>query len=117
MKVNGILDLNFEPGVTQSACYEKHKNVCCLCCKSGPVGYKIALQRTGFVPGEFAHFNAEFTNHSRRTVKGISVTLLQISKFHAQGTTNTMVKELCAAHTSQINPGDSDFWGEHNFNY
>lgn len=109
--VNGILDLNFEPGVAQSVCYEKQKNICCLCCKSGPVGYKIALQRTGFVPGEYVSFNAEFLNYSRRKIKGVTVTLIQISNFYAQGRTRSERKNICSATCPELAPGDSDFWG------
>lgn len=86
--VNGILDLNCEPGVAKSVCYEKHNNFSLPFCKSGPVIYKITLPRTGFVPGEFIELDADFLNNSPRKITGVKLTLVQMVTFSAASFSN-----------------------------
>lgn len=83
IKVNGALDLNTEPGLAQPVCYEKHEEVSSFLGKSGAIGYKITLAKTGFVPGEFIRFSAHFINTWRQKSPAVKLTLVQITTFHA----------------------------------
>lgn len=48
---------------------QKSKNVCCLCCKSGPVTGKIRVDRIGHVPGDTVRFQSEIQNLTNRVCK------------------------------------------------
>ena len=46
----------------------KEKNLCCLCCKDGPISASFHLDRLGFVPGEVIRPTAEISNASSRKI-------------------------------------------------
>lgn len=77
--VNAILDLNNEYGAQHESVASKEKNVCCFCCKSGPVGFDFKVFKSGYVPGEVVKFHADLFNHSTRDVSTI-VDLVQVRK-------------------------------------
>jgi len=76
--VNGILDLNHVSGAMESQDFRKYKSVCCLCCRSGPLGFLLKLPKKGYVPGEPIHFVVEINNQSTRKINGITMSLVQV---------------------------------------
>lgn len=58
---------------------QESKFLCCLCCRSGPISGTVNVNRSGFVPGEAIHFNAEIQNMTSR-VCGCYVKLNMVSK-------------------------------------
>ena len=48
---------------------EEVKNLCCLCCKSGPIIGRFRVDRQGFVPGEYIFARGELDNRSGRKVQ------------------------------------------------
>lgn len=65
---------------------EKHKEktFCCLWCTPGHISVYAKTERTGYCPGESILINAEFENHTRRTVVP-QATLHQTQLFLAAG--------------------------------
>lgn len=65
---------------------EKHKEktFCCLWCTPGHISVYARTERTGYCPGESILINAEFENHTRRTVIP-QATLHQTQLFQAAG--------------------------------
>ncbi len=110
--VNGILDLNVEPGSDLSYETRKYKSICCFCCTSGPVGFVFNMPRRGFVPGESIEFTAELNNQSSQPVYGMKVTLMQECKFHANGNSKTTLRPIRQVQGPQVGPGDSEAWIE-----
>jgi hypothetical protein len=108
--VNGILDLNIEPGANLALEQRKHKNLCCLFCKSGPVGFVLKSPKKGFVPGEILRFQVEMNNQSRRKVRKSTVTLIQNIYFHARGKTLRDSRIICKQDGPGVERGDSEFW-------
>lgn len=76
--VNDLLDLNDYPENSQPITIEKFKSVWCLCCGSGPVGFRINLPRTGFVAGEEIPNVTEMVNHSRMETLDVRVILVRV---------------------------------------
>jgi hypothetical protein len=110
--VNGVLDLNKDPGAQLPLSTAKDKNICCWCCKSGPIGFNLNLPRRGFVPGEIIPFTAEMTNMSRRKVKGATASIVQIVKYHARGKTKTNEFTIVKSHFGGVAEGQSETWLE-----
>ena len=54
-----------------------HKNLCCLCCRQGPISALAHIPKGGFVPGEVAFFSAEVENQSRRVMSKTQLRLMQ----------------------------------------
>lgn len=40
------------------------KTVCCLCCRRGPLGLRVTLERTAYVCGENIRLHAQIENQS-----------------------------------------------------
>ncbi|CAL8118052.1 unnamed protein product [Orchesella dallaii] len=110
--VNGILDLNVEPGANLSVETRKYKSMYCLCCTSGPVGFLFKLARKGFVPGEVLEFIVELSNQSSQRVYGMKVTLMQVVKFHAEGNSKTIMRPIRQLQGPEVEPGESEVWVE-----
>ncbi|ODM93086.1 Arrestin domain-containing protein 3 [Orchesella cincta] len=110
--VNGILDLNVEPGASLSVETRKYKSMYCLCCTSGPVGFLFKLARKGFVPGEILEFIVELSNQSSQRVYGMKVTLMQVVKFHAEGNSKTIIRPIRQLQGPEVEPGESEIWVE-----
>ncbi|XP_046560887.1 LOW QUALITY PROTEIN: arrestin domain-containing protein 3-like [Haliotis rubra] len=76
----------------ESSSGANEKNLCCLCCKSGPISSRFQIDRRGYVPGESIPIKAEVTNHSNR-----------------KKMTRSYASRLEISH-GEILPGDSDVW-------
>ncbi|XP_071152930.1 arrestin domain-containing protein 3-like isoform X1 [Mytilus edulis] len=104
------LDLN-EIDYIDVPCEEQMaKNLCCLCCTTGPVTGILRLDRTGYIPGETIHVNVEFTNMSRYTcnicvVGTQTVSYTQLSKKDTE-------HWFCQAVRREVHPGDSETLSE-----
>jgi len=79
VEVNGRLDLNMYPRAGSIRCSQKEKEVCCFCCKAGPVSYKFKLLKRGFIPSEKILYHVQVNNPTKRRIK-FSVTLLQVEQ-------------------------------------
>lgn len=64
----------FQKSIQKSAT----KQLCCLCCSSGPITTFLSIDRHGFVPGEPITINAEIENLSGRKIRSSSVTLKMV---------------------------------------
>lgn len=76
--VIGLQDLNKLPLADHEAVNSVETNVCCLCCKSGPIEATLRLNRIGYVPGESVFFDAYIVNKSSR-VCGVRARLYMVS--------------------------------------
>lgn len=54
------------------------KNICCLCCTSGPISALLSLPRRGYVPGDIIPVVVEIENLSRRKIASASITLKMV---------------------------------------
>ena len=106
----------------------KHKRLCCLCCKSGPITAVISSNRAGYVPGEMIGFNAEVENLSNRMmevgfdnvktqtnhidifVQGSFLNLVEIVEYRAAGEIRTEKRVVTKVERGEIPPGNSDYW-------
>ena len=79
--VNGICDLNLLPTAKLEGNVTGQKNLCCLCCKSGPISAVITTNRTGYVPGELIGFNAEVDNQANKEMTGSFLNLVEVVTF------------------------------------
>ena len=71
---------DFENTFFQSPLQEnKEKQLCCLCCWSGPIDAMLCVAKRGFVPGEPIRFGAEISNMSSRKMGCSSVELKMVS--------------------------------------
>lgn len=110
--VNGILDLNVEPGTNLEYETRKYKSICCLCCTSGPVGFIFRMTRRGFVPGESIEFTVELNNQSGQQIYGMKVSLMQECNFHASGNSKKTLRPIRQVQGPQVGPGESEIWIE-----
>lgn len=110
--VNGILDLNMEPGAKVPFETRRYKSICCLCCTSGPVGFLFRLPRRAYVPGEVIAFTAELSNQSGQKIHGMKVSLVQVCKFHADGNSNSTMRPIRSVQGPEVDPGDTEVWAE-----
>ncbi|CAL8113960.1 unnamed protein product [Orchesella dallaii] len=107
--VNAILDLNNEFGAQHEGMVSKEKNVCCFCCKSGPVGFDFKIFKSGFVPGEVVKFHADLFNHSTREVSTV-VDLVQDMKFHAMGRSKSKSVQIITLEGPKLKPSETKEW-------
>ena len=54
------------------------KNLCCLCCTSGPISALLSLPRRGYVPGDIIPVAVEIENLSSRKIESASITLKMV---------------------------------------
>ena len=54
------------------------KNLCCLCCTSGPISALLSLPRRGYVPGDIVPVAVEIENLSSRKIESASITLKMV---------------------------------------
>jgi hypothetical protein len=54
------------------------KNVCCLCCSSGPISAYLSLPRRGYVPGDIIPLTVEIENLSSRKIASSSISLKMV---------------------------------------
>jgi hypothetical protein len=109
--VNGLLDLNFEPGVAQRVVLRKDKSPGWFCCSKGPVVFNLTLPRTGFVPGEAIPFVAEITNFNNDTrVHRATFKLVQVASFHAGGKTKRKESLVSVVAGPEVASGSAESW-------
>jgi hypothetical protein len=108
--VNGVLDLNLFPLALQAGRSQDHKNLCCLCCRSGPIAALIATDRTGYVPGELIGFAAEVDNQSNREMSGSFLNLVEVVTYCTARKTRTEQRVVAEVRRGRIGPGCQDMW-------
>lgn len=108
--VSSILDLNSIPEANKSVQKSATKQLCCLCCTSGPITSFLSIDRHGFVPGEPITVNAEIENLSRRKIRSSSVTLKMRATFHTPHQTRTVSSTISTLWHSCIGKGQTDTW-------
>ncbi|KAH9523032.1 Arrestin domain-containing protein 3 [Bulinus truncatus] len=104
------LDLNQTPGAMQSLQATKEKNLCCLCCKSGPIQATLHIDRAGYVPGEAIKIFADISNGSSRHMDKSYVNLLMYKSFHATTSTRVEAQEVAKVTRPSIPPHSEDIW-------
>ncbi|XP_065943582.1 arrestin domain-containing protein 17 isoform X2 [Magallana gigas] len=107
--VIGLLDLNKLPLADREAENSVETNVCCLCCKSGPIKGTLRLNRIGYVPGESVFFDAYIENKSSR-VCGVSARLYMVSHFIAVDVIDKTCDILDTLPYRDVPPGGDDVW-------
>lgn len=53
------------------------KTVCCLCCRRGPIGLQVTLERTAYVCGENIRMHAQVENQSDQGAS-VKLRLMQV---------------------------------------
>ncbi|CAG5125230.1 unnamed protein product [Candidula unifasciata] len=104
------LDLNQEPTASQPTNNQKEKQLCCLCCTSGPIIAEIRLPQKGYVPGERLNFAADIDNSTRRKVHNITVELLMTTTFHAAYKSRSVTQTVSRIQRGSLKSGNSDSW-------
>eukprot|EP00092_Neocalanus_flemingeri_P038523 GFUD01041941.1.p1 GENE.GFUD01041941.1~~GFUD01041941.1.p1 ORF type:complete len:441 (+),score=97.82 GFUD01041941.1:135-1457(+) len=108
--VNGILDLNLYPSAKQAGHSRDYKNLCCLCCKSGPISAVMTTNRTGYVPGELIGFCAEVDNQANKEMTGSFLNLVEVVTFKTARKNKTERRVVAEIRRGRIAPKDSDMW-------
>lgn len=111
-QINGQLDLNVYPGAAEPTEIRKERNACCLCCKTGPLGFSFRLTRTGFVCGEMLKFTANLYNMSSTGVPKTCIRLDQTASFHAGGTTKNETITIMEIGGPYLEAGETKIWEE-----
>ncbi|KAJ8285481.1 hypothetical protein GJAV_G00027290 [Gymnothorax javanicus] len=93
--------------LTASSC----KELCCLCCKSGPISIGVRLEKKGFIPGEMIKITAEFENLSSRTLVP-SVALAQTQMFYTRSRKSKRreTRYLVLVEGEELRPHSCDAW-------
>eukprot|EP00105_Crassostrea_gigas_P028657 XP_011450385.1 PREDICTED: arrestin domain-containing protein 17 [Crassostrea gigas] len=112
--VIALLDLNTYPNSACATQNQKSKNVCCLCCKSGPVTGKIRVDRIGHVPGDTVRFQSEIQNLTNRVCKSYVKFYMSIT-FRTPKKCKAMAREITRVNHQDVPPGDSEAWAGETF--
>ncbi|KAG5841066.1 hypothetical protein ANANG_G00195630 [Anguilla anguilla] len=88
------------------------KELCCLCCTSGPISMNCRLDRKGYVQGEMIQIIAEFENASSRTLVP-RATLVQTQTFYTYSrlSKRCVPKNLVKVEGTPVMPHRSGVWG------
>ncbi|XP_060600430.1 arrestin domain-containing protein 3-like isoform X2 [Ruditapes philippinarum] len=108
--VISMLDLNQQPAAAAAVQGQNSKNLCCLCCKSGPISAVFHVDRAGYVPGDTVFLNAEISNNSSRRMCASRVKLIMITSYHATTKTRTDFKCVASLSRGEIPPHGDDVW-------
>ena len=54
------------------------KDVCCLCCRSGPITARLRVPRVGFVPGDTVNVEAEVDDNTGRGTNSADIKLVMV---------------------------------------
>ncbi|XP_062576489.1 arrestin domain-containing protein 3-like [Saccostrea cucullata] len=112
------LDLNLEPSVANGIEIQNSKDLCCLCCKSGPIVGTLKLNRTGYVPGESIYFEASAQNNTSR-VCSMYADLQMVTNYtaymHGRKSTLTLPKVINRIKHQDLPPGESEVWSGDRF--
>ncbi|ODM95184.1 Arrestin domain-containing protein 3 [Orchesella cincta] len=107
LTVSGILDLNNNHDAQvdrPEVASEKH--LCCLCCKSGPIGFHFrVLGKSGWIAGDNIPFSAEAYNMSA---------IMLITTYSAKEKSKTVTKELLKMKGPSISRGGTGLWNNAN---
>ncbi|KAK6174918.1 hypothetical protein SNE40_013477 [Patella caerulea] len=104
------LDLNLETNAAQGAIQQGEKNLCCLCCKSGPISAVLKLDRLGYVPGEDIRIHGEINNHSRRKMTSSFAEIRMTVQYHTPSKTRTVKNSVSKIYHGPIREGGDDIW-------
>ncbi|KAI2807083.1 Arrestin domain-containing protein 3, partial [Blomia tropicalis] len=85
------------------------KTFCCLWCTSGHIGLYAKTERIGYCPGESIAINAEFENHTRRTIIP-QATLHQTQLFLASGKVRSRTIKFTTVTGIAIQPHKTATW-------
>jgi len=108
--INSVLDLNMLSSALKPGHSHKSKNLCCLCCKSGPISATVTTNRTGYVPGEQIGFTAEVDNKSTRAMDSSFLSLIETVTYHTSRKNKTETRTVAEIRRGRIEPGDQDMW-------
>ncbi|KAK7081823.1 hypothetical protein SK128_009895, partial [Halocaridina rubra] len=88
------------------------KNLCCFCCKTGPITLSIHIPRRGYVPGEKIIISAEADNVSTRNTRRTRLRFLQVIKYIMPNGVKEMVEERIVKEIVRgyLEPGETDMW-------
>ena len=81
INVNEVIDIN-TPSLREPLSGANDKNMCCLCCTSGPISLTAKTDRGGYCPGESIAISIEAQNHSNVRMKSVRATLKQKIVYH-----------------------------------
>ncbi|KAJ8285482.1 hypothetical protein GJAV_G00027300 [Gymnothorax javanicus] len=89
------------------------KELCCLCCASGPISMTVRLERKGYVPGEMIQIIADFDNATSRTLVP-KAALVQTQTFYTLSRSSHRIvpKELVKVEGRCVNPHSTGVWGQ-----
>ncbi|CAL8113181.1 unnamed protein product [Orchesella dallaii] len=114
--VSGILDLNnsHEAQVDRpEVASEKH--LCCLCCKSGPIGFHFRiLGKSGWIAGDKIPFSAETYNMSSAGAVCLTLRLMQITTYSTKEKSKDVTQELLKMKGPSISRGGTGLWNNEN---
>ncbi|XP_061116985.1 arrestin domain-containing protein 3-like isoform X5 [Conger conger] len=87
------------------------KELCCLCCTTGPVALGFQLEKKGYVPGETIKIIVEFENATSRTLIP-SVALVQTQTFYTRFRTSKKheSRDLALVEGEHLTPHNSTVW-------
>ncbi|XP_011415521.3 arrestin domain-containing protein 17 [Magallana gigas] len=108
--VIGSLDLNTIPQIDAPAGMTLSKNICCLCCTSGPISALLSLPRRGYVPGDIIPVAVEIENLSRRKITSASITLKMTTSFHSRDESRTVSTQIDKISHGSLPRGATSTW-------
>ncbi|XP_045216633.2 arrestin domain-containing protein 3-like [Mercenaria mercenaria] len=108
--VVNLLDLNTVPNAMNGATKSDQKTLCCLCCESDPICAMIAVDRTGYVPGEAIVFRSEINNKSDREMTCSKAKLIMQVRYHATTKTRNVNNIVNQTAHGKIEGGGTDVW-------
>jgi len=88
-------DLNYEPAAKTAGHAQDSKTLCCLCCKSGPIEADFHMEKMGFVPGEYMHFDVNLENGSSSDMDGSQISIQQNITFRARHKSRRENNDFC----------------------
>lgn len=83
------LDLNTDPRAMEKSEAFNEATLCCLCCKSGPLGVELSVENTGYVSGDAIPFRTKVLNPTKRRIAVIKAYLHMNVRYHSQKKTKT----------------------------
>ncbi|XP_069173930.1 arrestin domain-containing protein 17-like [Procambarus clarkii] len=88
------------------------KNLCCFCCKTGPITLAVHIPRRGYVPGEKILVSAEADNLSSKNTRRTRLQLVQVMKYIMPNGVKELEEERVLKEIVRgiIPPGESDVW-------
>ncbi|XP_062614117.1 arrestin domain-containing protein 3-like [Saccostrea cucullata] len=110
--VIGPLDLNTFPQIESPTGMTLTKNLCCLCCTSGPISAFLSLPRRGYVPGDIIPVTVELENLSSRKIASSSITLTMTTNFHSSDESRTVSTQIDKIMHGSVPRGTTSTWAD-----